>query len=161
KAIIDWRSGRELRLRPNLQNRRRQHMRRRMTQTFDLGHLRAHLRSFAFFFHLLGGEINHEGHEGHGEFRMVLCLAGRLRFGSAGSLPVIFDSLSKTNCPRQTSLQCSDSARVSHVGDDVSSACTFCGEIVWVRRRKSKPDWRLHARRARYPETEVNAACEA
>ena len=132
-------------------------MRRRMTQTFDLGHLRAHLRSFAFFFHLLGGEINHEGHEGHGEFRMVLCLAGRLRFGSAGSLPVIFDSLSKTNCRRQTSLQCSGSARVSHVGDDVSSSCTFA-ERLFGRDAESPSRTGVCTRDARYPETEVNAA---
>src|SRR5207248_5828079 len=30
---------------------------------------------------LLGGEINHEEHEGHGEFRFVLRTAGRLRSG--------------------------------------------------------------------------------
>src|SRR5437588_5321132 len=35
---------------------------------------------------LLGGEINHEEHEGHGEFRFVLRTAGRLRSGERGLL---------------------------------------------------------------------------
>jgi hypothetical protein len=47
--------------------------------------------------------------------------------------------------------QCSGSARVSRVGDDVSSSLDFCEKIVSARRRNQ------HARRVRYPETEVNA----
>src|SRR2546430_8218591 len=35
---------------------------------------------------LLGGEITHEEHEGHGEFRFVLRTAGRLRSGERGLL---------------------------------------------------------------------------
>src|SRR5256714_12605941 len=35
---------------------------------------------------LLGGEINHEEHEGHGEFRFVLRSAGRLQSGERGLL---------------------------------------------------------------------------
>src|SRR6202040_789603 len=49
-----------------------------MSQTFDIGHLGAHLRSFAVFLHLLGGEINHEEREGHGEFRVALSLCRTL-----------------------------------------------------------------------------------
>ena len=40
-----------------------------MTKTLDVCHLRADLGSFEVFLHLLGGEINHEAHEGHSEFR--------------------------------------------------------------------------------------------
>src|SRR5947209_718576 len=58
-------------------------MRRRVPQTFDVCHLRTHLRSFAFFFHLLGGEINHEEHEGHGEFRIAVSLGGTLALWGA------------------------------------------------------------------------------
>jgi hypothetical protein len=57
-----------------------------MTKTLDVCHLRADLGSFAVFLHLLGGEINHEEHEGHGEFRFVLRTAGRLRSGERGLL---------------------------------------------------------------------------
>src|SRR5438874_8264084 len=57
-----------------------------MTKTLDVCHLRADLGSFAVFLHLLGGEINHEAHEGHGEFRFVLRTAGRLRSGERGLL---------------------------------------------------------------------------
>ena len=49
KTVLDRRPGGELRFRPDFQNRRRQDMRGRMTQTFDVGHLRALLWSFAFF----------------------------------------------------------------------------------------------------------------
>src|SRR5438132_13026656 len=57
-----------------------------MTKTLDVCHLRAGLGSFAFFLHPIGGEINHEEHEGHGEFRFVLRTAGRLRSGERGLL---------------------------------------------------------------------------
>ena len=57
-----------------------------MTKALDVCHLRADLGSFAVFLHLLGGEINHEEHEGHGEFRFVLRTAGRLRSGERGLL---------------------------------------------------------------------------
>ena len=83
KAVLDRRPGGELRFRPDLQNRRRQHMRRRMTQPFDVRHLRAHFGSFAFFLHSVGGEINHEEHEGHGQFRFVLSLCGTRAFWGA------------------------------------------------------------------------------
>jgi len=51
EPVVDWRPGRELRLRPDLEDRRRQDMRSRMTQTLDLGHLRALFRSFAVLVH--------------------------------------------------------------------------------------------------------------
>src|SRR6476469_730581 len=44
---------------------------------------------------LLGGEINHEGYEGHGEFRFVLSLCGTLAIWGA----------------RAASLQCSAACR--------------------------------------------------
>src|SRR5437763_7522099 len=43
------------------------------------------------------------------------------------------------------------SARVSRAGDVVPTSRTFM-KIVSARRRKSEPDWRSHARRARYPD---------
>jgi hypothetical protein len=55
-----------------------------MTKTFDVCHLDAHFGSFAFVLHLLGGEVNHEEDEGHGEFRGTLSLLRYLRSGSAG-----------------------------------------------------------------------------
>ena len=54
KSVLDRRPGRELRFRPDLQNGRRQDMRRRMTKALDVRHLRAHLGSFAFFLHPIG-----------------------------------------------------------------------------------------------------------
>ena len=48
KSILDRRSGRELRFRPDFQNGRRQNMRRRMAQAFDVGHRCALFGSFAF-----------------------------------------------------------------------------------------------------------------
>jgi len=56
-----------------------------MTQTFDVGHLGAHFGSFAFFFHLFGGEINREGHEGHENFAWFFRSAG-LAIGERGLL---------------------------------------------------------------------------
>ena len=41
KAVLDRRPGGELRFRPNLQNRCREHVGRRMTKTLDVRHLRA------------------------------------------------------------------------------------------------------------------------
>jgi len=76
-------SRRELRLWPDFQNSRRQHMSRRMTKALNVRHLCAHFRSFAFFLHLLGGEINHEGCEEHGEFRIVISLRGTLAIWGA------------------------------------------------------------------------------
>ncbi|PYL05075.1 MAG: hypothetical protein DME32_00605 [Verrucomicrobia bacterium] len=46
---------------------------------------------------------------------------------------------------------CVGSARVSRAGDVVPTSRTFM-KIVSARRRKSEPDWRSHARRARYPD---------
>ena len=54
KSVIDWWPGCELRLRPDFQNGRRQDMRSRMPQTFDVCHRCAHLGSFAFFLHPIG-----------------------------------------------------------------------------------------------------------
>src|SRR5205814_8956966 len=54
-----------------------------MTKALNVRHLRAHFRSFAVVLHLLGGETNHEGHEGHGEFRFVLSLCGTLAIWGA------------------------------------------------------------------------------
>ena len=51
KAVLDRRPGSELRFRPDPQDRRRQDVRRRMTETLEVGHLRALFESFAFFFH--------------------------------------------------------------------------------------------------------------
>src|SRR5882724_7220237 len=62
---------------------RNQDVRSRMTKTLDVCHLRTHLGSFAVVLHLLGGEINHEEHEGHGEFRFVLSLYGTLAIWGA------------------------------------------------------------------------------
>src|SRR2546423_13296829 len=52
KAILDWRTCRELRLRPDAQDRGREDMSSGMTQSLQLGHLRAFLRIFAFVRHL-------------------------------------------------------------------------------------------------------------
>ena len=49
KTVLDRRPGGELRFRPDFQDRRGQDVRGRMTQTFDVGHLSAHLGCFAFF----------------------------------------------------------------------------------------------------------------
>ena len=51
EPVVDWRSGRELRLRPDFEDRRRQDMCSRMTQTLDVGHLGALFRSLAVFVH--------------------------------------------------------------------------------------------------------------
>ena len=51
EAVFDRRSGGKLRFRPNLQNRGRQYMRRRMTQTFEVGHRSALFWRFAFLNH--------------------------------------------------------------------------------------------------------------
>src|SRR5439155_2269859 len=45
------------------------------------------------------------------------------------------------------------SARVSRVGDRVLAIADFSVKIVSARRRKSEPDWHLHTRRVRYPES--------
>jgi len=58
-------------------------MSRRMTEALNVRHLRAHFGRFAFFLHSVGGEINHEAHEGHGEFRFVLSLCGTLAIWGA------------------------------------------------------------------------------
>ncbi|HEY5992548.1 MAG TPA: hypothetical protein VIU10_08215, partial [Candidatus Udaeobacter sp.] len=41
----------ELCFRPDSQNSRRKHVRRGVPEPFNIGHLRAHLRSFAFLIH--------------------------------------------------------------------------------------------------------------
>jgi len=50
--------------------------------------------------HLLGGETNHEEHEGHGEFRFVLSLCGTLAIWGA----------------RAASPQCSAACRAQNPG---------------------------------------------
>jgi hypothetical protein len=54
-----------------------------MTKALNVRHLRAHFGSFAVFLHLLGGEINHEEDEEHGEFRVVVPLC---RANAAGEV---------------------------------------------------------------------------
>src|ERR1700676_3363049 len=51
KTILDRRTGGELRFRPDFQYGRGQDVCGRMTQTFDVRHLRAHLWCFAFLSH--------------------------------------------------------------------------------------------------------------
>src|SRR5205823_14706987 len=79
---------------------------------------------------LLGGEINHEDHEGHGEFRIVLSLWGTLAiWGARAASPQCSAACRAEIPPGQASLQCSGSACVSRVGDDVSSSRTFAQEL--------------------------------
>src|SRR5438477_9973337 len=51
ESVLHRRPGRELRLRPDLQNCRRQNVRSRMAQALDVAHRCSHLRSFAFLRH--------------------------------------------------------------------------------------------------------------
>jgi len=54
-----------------------------MSKTLNVRHLGAHFGSFAVILHPVGGEINHEEDEGHGEFRFVLSLCGTLAIWGA------------------------------------------------------------------------------
>jgi hypothetical protein len=57
---------------------------------------------------LLGGEINHEAHEGHGEFRFVLSLCGTLAMRERGLLAVALGSLPSTTSPSASCLRSPD-----------------------------------------------------
>src|SRR5438309_11784072 len=100
-------------------------MSRRMTKAFNVCHLRAHFGSFAFFLHLLSRVINHEAHEGHGEFRGTAWCGRTLAIWDRGLPACSGRQLAEHKSRGQTSLQRSGSARVLRVGDDVSSSRTF------------------------------------
>ena len=51
EPVLDRRAGGELRFRPDFQDGGGEDMRRRMTQPFDVGHLRALLGRFSFVVH--------------------------------------------------------------------------------------------------------------
>src|SRR5438552_14075450 len=53
ETVFDRRPSGELRFRPDFQDRRREYMRRGVTQPLEVSHLRAHLESFAFVIHKL------------------------------------------------------------------------------------------------------------
>ena len=57
KTVLDRRPGGELRVRPELQNRRGQDMRRGMTQPLEVGHRCALLECFAFVRHQVSWEV--------------------------------------------------------------------------------------------------------
>ena len=77
KAVLDRRTGGELRFRPDPQNGRGKHVRSRMADAFEIRHL---LRAVLMFFVRRSSkavEINHEAHEGHEQFdraiRVTVC----------------------------------------------------------------------------------------
>src|SRR6266496_4257828 len=101
-------------------------------------------------------KLNHEEHEGHGEFRIVLSLCRTLAIWGARAASPPCSAACRAQIPvgrRRCSVRVAHASRVLAM---TSRHRGLLGEkIVSARRRKSEPDWRLHARLARSLETEA------
>ncbi len=67
EAVLDRRPGGELRLRPDAQDGRGQHMRGGMAEPLEVGHLGALLEGFAFVGHW-SGQLSIRGAKGNADF---------------------------------------------------------------------------------------------